>query len=274
MRAEVPFVLAGRSRFPAFPPLALPAVFSVLYCGPMDTVILCGGLGTRLASLYPDRPKALVPVAGKPLLLRQLEWLMRAGVTEIHLAAGHLAQRLEEWLQLDAPHRSAVPELSLRLSAEPTPLGTAGAVKFVEPYLRTDPFLVLNGDTLVPNLDLRALLAVHRSAGAAITMAVCRRRGCERYGTVVMDAEGWVHRFLEKGASGEGWVNAGVYVMSRAVLAKVVLDRGPVSLEFEVLPRVAQEGRLKAWLCPPPLLDMGTPEGLREMEAYLSPSNE
>jgi NDP-sugar pyrophosphorylase family protein len=69
-----------------------------IHPGP-QAIILCGGKGTRLSSLYSDRPKILVPIAGRPFLEWQLEWLGQAGITDIHLAAGFMADVLGGWLE-------------------------------------------------------------------------------------------------------------------------------------------------------------------------------
>ena len=113
-----------------------------------QVVILLGGQGTRLAAQFPDRPKCLVPVAGRPFLEWQLDWLKKNGITRVLLAAGYQADVLERYLAARKPDG-----LDIVLSREPEPLGTGGALKFVEPQLAGDPVLVLNGDSLVPNLD-------------------------------------------------------------------------------------------------------------------------
>ena len=91
----------------------------------MQAIILAGGLGTRLRELYPDIPKALVPILGKPFLAWQIEWLRHGGATGIHIAAGHKASAVKDWLKTD-PAGAGV-----TLSEEPQPLGTAGGRKLV-----------------------------------------------------------------------------------------------------------------------------------------------
>ncbi len=228
----------------------------------MQALILLGGKGTRLRALCADRPKALVPVAGHPFLEWQIEWLSRGGIRDIHLAAGHLARPLAE-AAAAAPRRGP-----LTLAVEPEPLGTGGGLKFAELHLRSDPFLILNGDSLLPNLDFRALQA-QPPEGALLTMAATFAADAGRFGTVRSDEHGRVTAFLEKAAAREGWINGGVYLARRALLDRIPAGR-PVSLEHEVFPALCAEGKLAVFRAPPPLLDMGTPEGLEAMAAYLA----
>ena len=117
-------------------------------CPRPPAVILLGGKGTRIAALHPDIPKALVPVLGRPFLEWQLDALSALGITRIHLAAGHLADRLSDWLSTALPPRFSA--LDITLSVEPAPLGTAGALLHALPSLTPDAstLFVLNGDTL------------------------------------------------------------------------------------------------------------------------------
>jgi len=228
---------------------------------PTQAVVLCGGRGTRLSALYPDLPKALAPVAGRPFLDWQLDWLARAGINRIHLAAGHLAAQLEGWA-------AAAGRAGLTVSIEPRPLGTGGGLKFIEPHLRGDPFLVLNGDSLMPELQIGTLLAAHRDTQAPVTLAIAPIEDAGRYGTVEAGADGVITAFREKAPRADGWINGGVYVVSRAVLD--LIPAGQVlSLETDVFPGFVKERRLRAFRSRPPLLDMGTPEGLTAMTRFL-----
>ena len=234
----------------------------------MQAVILCGGKGTRLSTLYADRPKVLVPIAGRPFLTWQLEWLARGGVTDVHLAAGHLADVLQKWVAENSCG------LRITLSTEPAPLGTGGGLKFVEPYLCADPFLVLNGDSLMPRLAFQALEKAHaefskpwKTAGTA-SLAVTRIAEAGRYGTVEFDAAHRITAFREKASRTEGFINGGVYLMDRGLLAAIELGK-KISIETDTFPALAAAGRLQAAEFPQPLLDMGTPEGIRAMEEFL-----
>ncbi|MCX6993485.1 MAG: sugar phosphate nucleotidyltransferase, partial [Kiritimatiellaeota bacterium] len=163
-----------------------------------------------MQGLYPGRPKALAPIAGRPFLEWQLAWLARHGIRDVHLAAGHLAQAIRDWVA-STPLKSKV-----TISVEPHHLGTGGGLKFTESFIRTDPFLILNGDSLLPNLDFHAFEGAGQTPGALITLAITRIESAGRYGTVEFDARKRVTAFREKAAHTGGvgrtggWINGGV----------------------------------------------------------------
>lgn len=242
-------------------------------------IILLGGKGTRIAALYGDRPKCLVPVAGKPFLLWQLEWLRRGGVHRVHLAAGHMADVLIKWLETDAPK-----DMEITYSVEPEPRGTGGAIKFVESWISGDTFFVLNGDSLTPSLKFQSLELCHQKSSnhwnfskassrnhvgnqPLITIAIARIEKTGRYGTVEFDEHDRATAFLEKADRESGWINTGIYCVSRKVLDQIAPDKN-ISIETDIFPALAAQSRLGVFRTDPPMLDMGTPEGLQEMELY------
>lgn len=239
----------------------------------IPSVILLGGAGTRIAPLFPDLPKALVPVAGRPFIEHQLLWLARNGIRRVHLAAGIKADRLEDWLA--APRPPDLRDLDITLSREPTPLGTGGALRHLLPILpEASAFLSFNGDTLTPNLTLDPssllasffLLPTSRPSAHLWASPV---PDATRYGTLDLSPDGRVLSFREKSAvRGPAHVNAGIYLLPRPLLETIPSGR-PVSLETECLPLWASSDLLLSHPVPPPLLDMGTPDGLSEMERFL-----
>ena len=236
-----------------------------------QAVILLGGKGTRLAAQFPDRPKCLVPVAGRPFLEWQFEWLKRNGIVRILLAAGHLADVLDRYL-------AARPAdgLDIALSREPAPLGTGGALKFVEPRLASDPVLVFNGDSLTPRLNFSTLWktghgffhTVEKKFPHCGKILVTPIENAGRYGTVESDPDGYVTAFREKADRAAGFVNAGIYLLPRDIIAGIPAGQA-VSIETEIFPALAARRHLVAIPIPPPLLDMGTPDGLAAMEKFL-----
>lgn len=238
----------------------------------MQAIILLGGKGTRLSRLFPDRPKALAPVAGTPFLQRQLVWLGQQGIRDIHLAAGHLAGAILDWVRAKQPDSYFLtPELRITCSTEPAPLGTAGGLKFAETYIHSSLFLVLNGDTLLPGLDFPALERAHRQIRPLASIAVTQIMETGRYGTIEFDSDHRISAFHEKAEHQAGWVNGGVYLMDKKIMAVVASGKN-LSLERDIFPNLAMQGQLRAFPVPPPLLDMGTPEGLAAMEQALGSS--
>lgn len=247
-------------------------------------IILCGGRATRLATLFPDTPKALVPVAHRPFLVWQLDWLARAGVTHIHLAAGHRASNLVAWLDRTARQAIAPSRLwefnldwtgnpiLISLSIESVPLGTGGAVRFAADSLaNTRPFdrvIVLNGDTLLPRLSFQALdNMLTRSSNPWTILAVTRVADATRFGTIRLLGT-TVVAFEEKGRSGPGLINGGVYAMSWDAIRGIPPDR-PSSIEQDWFPEWSADGRLQVVEASPPLYDIGTPDGFAELDREL-----
>lgn len=227
-------------------------------------IILVGGLGTRLRALYPDRPKALVPVAGRPFIAWMLDDLRKNGIERIHLAAGYRADQLVTWR-----NEQPANEL-LTVSIEPEPLGTAGGLRFAADKVAGDELLVINGDSFLPSLNIAHWLREGVAPDALATLAITHIEKAGRYGTVEFQPDGTVTAFLEKADREAGWVNGGVYWMKRALIHRIPAT-GSSSLETDIFPRLAAAGALRVRKVNPPLLDMGTPEGLAAMESHLRP---
>jgi NDP-sugar pyrophosphorylase family protein len=228
----------------------------------MTALILCGGLGTRLRSVVGSLPKALAPIAGRPFLDYQLHYLRRQGVREVVLCTGYGADAVRGHCGAGSTW-----DLGVRYSVETEPRGTGGAVKLAEALVGAGPFLVLNGDSFAA-ADLGSLVAFHRRRGAALTLALAQVPDRQRFGAVTVNAEGAVTAYGEKGLSGPGLINAGVYVMERVVLEAMPAGRA-VSLEQDVFPSWIGRG-LDGFAAPGPFLDIGTAETYAQAEAFLA----
>lgn len=225
-------------------------------------VILLGGKGTRLRKLFPDIPKALAPIAGRPFLAWQLDWLFSNNIFSVLLAAGYKGDKIREWVRQGSFHDRA------SVSIEPESLGTGGALKYLASLLGQNPFWTLNGDSLLPKLNFQKMAEARRKSGALATIAVTTIKDSERYGTVLFDNKGKIIKFHEKKNRGAGWINAGIYLLEPSILSAISPNKN-VSIENEVFPDLVTEGKLFVFQVKPPLLDMGTPEGLKNMESYL-----
>lgn len=228
----------------------------------LDTLILVGGLGTRLRSvLRPDVPKPLAPVAGRPFLFYVLQFLAGQGVQRVILAIGFLGQVFEESLKMGMPAG-----MEIAFSEESEPLGTAGAVRQARPLLTTDPVMVLNGDSICL-ADLAPMLISHRAKNAKTSILLAWVNDRQRFGAVQIGPDGQIIKFGEKTpASGPGLINAGIYLLSQRALDELP-DQVPCSLEYEVFPRWIGAG-LYGMPAEAPFLDIGTPPSYTAAEQF------
>jgi NDP-sugar pyrophosphorylase family protein len=219
----------------------------------LPAVLLVGGIGTRLQPVLPGTLKPLAPVGDAPFLQLLVRQLGSQGIRRLIMCTGHLADQVEK--EFSDGHQWNV---AIAYSKESRPLGTAGAVKFAECYLRqASDFLVMNGDSFL-ELDFRDLLRFHRQHDGLISMAVRRVPDATRYGTVQLDTHHRVVGFREKmGAPVPGLVNGGVYVFKRAILQHI--PDGPASLEKDVFPELLAHG-VYALEQQGMFIDIGTPE--------------
>lgn len=214
--------------------------------------VLAGGLGVRLRPAVPDRPKALAEILGRPYVFHLLDRLARLGLRRVVLCTGHLAGQLER--ALGGSYRG----MDLLFSREDTPLGTAGALRLALKRHPAELVLAVNGDSL-SDADLTAYLAWFRAGGLPAALLLHPVPDAARYGRVELDGQGRIGGFMEKGASGPGRVNAGVYLLRPEVLAGIAPGQA-ASLEHDVFPQLAAAGRLGGYESQARFLDIGTPE--------------
>jgi NDP-sugar pyrophosphorylase family protein len=203
----------------------------------MKAIMLVGGLGTRLRSVVPSTPKALASIGERSFLELLVRQLRTQGIRRFVMCTGYLAEQIESRFG-----NGQTWDVSIEYSKEETPLGTAGAVKLAQRYLRDVPeFLVLNGDSFL-EMDYHKVMAFHHGLRDAIaTMAVFRVQDASRFGTVEVDAKNRVTGFAEKiGSEIPGLVNGGVYIFNHSVLEHI--PEGSVSLEKDVFPQLLAHG--------------------------------
>ena len=225
-------------------------------------LILVGGLGTRLRESLPRLPKVLAPVNGRPFLRYLLDQLEHAGVREVILCTGYRAD------QLQAEFERSPTTLTLKFSHEPHPLGTGGAVRQALDLIDADTFLILNGDTYL-DAPLQPFLDWHRAQGFLGSLLLTHVADTARFGTVYTDTAGRIQAFREKeGQAVPGWINAGIYLLSRRLLEPLVSGQ-PYSLEKDLFPLWLKEG-LGGYPVRASFLDIGTPETLLQASAFFT----
>lgn len=235
----------------------------------MQALILAGGLGTRLRSLVNDRPKPMVSIGDKPFLEYQIEFLKYYQVTRLILCVGYLYQHIQGYFGDGGDWG-----VRIHYSIENQPLGTAGALKNAERFVK-GTFLVLNGDSYF-ELDLDQLVRLHESMRAGTrrcigTIALAQAWDTRGYGSVRLNQENRILSFEEKpdDSNASTKINAGIYVLEPGIL-NFVQPRKKVSLEREIFPSVLERGhQLFGYPAQGFFVDIGTPEGFCRFQNYI-----
>ncbi len=204
----------------------------------MQAVILAGERGAPLYPLTARQPRAMLPLAAKPLVQYQLELLKRHGITEAILCL----QVMPESFERRFGDGKAL-GLTLRYHRERLPLGTAGAVRAVSNRLVGNDILVLNGHVLT-DADLTRLMELHAEKEAGLTMLLATVPEPANYGVVLTDREGRITSFEEKPARDEAassTVNGGVYILRRDLLFRMPPETD-FSFERQLFPQLLTEG--------------------------------
>lgn len=220
----------------------------------MKVVILAGGLGTRIAEETVTRPKPMVEIGGRPILWHIMSIYAAQGFNEFVVACGYRGTLIKEYFASFFLHHSdftinlkdgtrdvlSAGAPDWRVSVVDTGLDTmtGGRLRRLKPLLDGGTFMVTYGDGLGA-VDLKALLAFHRSHGKLATVTAVRPPA--RFGGLSLEG-GMVTEFSEKPQSGEGWINGGFFVFEPGVFD--LLEDDATVLEREPLERLARRGEL------------------------------
>lgn len=229
----------------------------------LPVLILAGGFGTRLQTVYDTGPKAMAPISGKPFIWYLLHTIRLAGFKRVVLCVGYKHEQIEAW----AGDGSGL-GLEITYSVEDEPLGTAGAIRLAaQKYLHCNSFAVMNGDSLAQP-DFLELVCAHLATRAKATMVLAHVPDSGRYGRVDIDDNGRIVAFVEKSTNtGEAFINSGVYIFETSVIDSIPNDR-PVSLEREILPNLVGNG-LFSFKTRGYFIDIGVPEDFSRAQREL-----
>jgi NDP-sugar pyrophosphorylase family protein len=223
----------------------------------MEAIVLAGGKAERMGDATAGRPKALVDVAGKPLVAYQIGRLASAGVGRVIVscAAGQGGAFHDQLGGLG---------VEIVCAEEPERLGRGGGIKFAaRQRAESGDVFAMNGDELV-DVDFAALLTRHRESGAAATVSVARP--ASPFGVVELGGDDVVTGFSEGGRI-PYWVNCGVYVLAEEAIERFP-DRG--DHESTAFPELAAEGRLRAHRHDGLWLTVNTPKELRRAQEHVA----
>lgn len=226
-----------------------------------DVLILCGGKGSRLESVVNDRPKPMAEINGRPFLQILIDTITCYGFRRFILCTGFKADFIRN--HYDGRESG----FSVTISREEQPLGTGGAIKHAEPFIRSDTFLATNGDSLCP-LDLNEFLEFHYSKGALLSMALIPSDDESDCGVVRITDSHQIESFNEKAEAGSSaFINAGIYLFEKRIL-DYIPENKPYSLEYDLFPQLVNDGAY-GFVSTGTLTDIGTPERLKMAQCRL-----
>src|SRR5918993_3247293 len=202
----------------------------------MKAILLAGGKGTRLRPLTVHTPKPIVPIFNRPFLYYQIDLLRQVPeIDEAILSLNYQPRRIEEIFG-DGEGLG----LRLRYVVEPMPLGTGGAIRYAGDQL-PESVVGFNGGVLT-QVDLGAVLALHRERKAKATIVLTPVENPRAYGLVETDADGNIKQFLEKPSDEEitcNTINAGIYILEPDTFDRIPKDTN-WSIERSYFPSLIQ----------------------------------
>jgi glucose-1-phosphate cytidylyltransferase len=223
----------------------------------MKVVILAGGLGTRLAEETEVKPKPMVEIGGKPILWHIMKVYAHHGFNEFLIALGYKGDIVKrfflDYYRLNGSmtinlwngdalmHHKKTEDWTVHLYDTGADTMTGGRIKRLEPYLKSETFMVTYGDG-VSNVNLQDLLAFHRSHGRLATVTAVRPPA--RFGGLIFNGD-MVAQFTEKPQIGEGWINGGFLILEPGIFPYLQGDQA--ILEKDLLEHLAAEGQLAAY---------------------------
>ena len=241
----------------------------------MKVVIMAGGRGKRIAELFPDIPKPLIPIDGMPILEREIRSLSSQGFKDIILTVGYLADKIVDYFG-DGSQWG----VKIAYFIEKNPLGNAGALFRLREEIGDDPFFLLNADAAF-DVDFNRMLDYHREKGGLVTIFTHPNSHPYDSGLIVADEDAKVVAWLSKEDERPQWydnrVNAGLHIMAPKVLDLCLkhldIDEnthfpvGKVDLDRQILKPLCGTGQMVCYDSPEYVKDMGTPDRFHLVEA-------
>ena len=223
----------------------------------MKAILLAGGQGTRLRPLTLNTPKPVVPIFDRAFLTYQIDLLKQVPeIDEVVLSLNYQPEAIAAVFG----DGSAL-GIRIRYVVEPEPLGTGGGIKFAARGI-DGPIVVFNGDVLT-EIDLKAVIALHRQRHAHATIVLTPVENPSAFGLVETDERQNIRRFIEKPKPGEittNRINAGIYVLDTSTFDRIP-DGVSWSIERKYFPSLIERGEtFLAFDYQGYWIDIGTPE--------------
>lgn len=236
----------------------------------MKTIIMAGGIGSRISELYPNIPKPLIPINGIPVLEREIYSLRDQGFIDITLTVSHMGDQIIDYFGDGSKYG-----VSIKYFVEKTRLGTAGALLKMRDQL-TEDFLLINGD-VVFNVDFNRMVEFHRSHDGWVTLFTHPNSHPYDSGLLITDenlsVQYWLSKEDERPVYYKNRVNAGLHIISPIILDQLNIDTKiigtkdvstgktiKIDLDRHLLKPLSGSGKMFCYDSPEYVKDMGTPE--------------
>lgn len=228
----------------------------------IDVVILCGGIGSRLAKIVNDRPKPMAKINQQPFLDILIDYFAKFGLRRFVLCTGYMSEVIKEYYsQKSSP-------LEFVISEEQIPLGTAGCIKNAQKFIKSEPFFVANGDSFC-SVNLFEFYNFHLLKQSIMTMAVTESEETKNGGLVRFDKSQRITGFEEKKIKSQnGYINTGIYLFQKNILS-LIPEHTKYSLEYNLFPGLTNQNSF-AFVSHQKLIDIGTPERYTQAKRLFS----
>lgn len=224
----------------------------------MKTIILAGGLGTRLSEETQVKPKPMVEIGGKPILWHIMKIYAQHDYREFITALGYKSEVIKRFFvdfynlqnnltihtgngKVDV-HGGNTDDWTIDLVDTGKDTNTGGRLKRLASWIGNETFMMTYGDG-VANVDITELVKFHKSHGLLATVTAVRPPA--RFGGISFKNGGVVDKFIEKPQIGEGWINGGFFVLEPEILNYIEGDAS--SFEKDTLEKIAKDGQLAAF---------------------------
>ena len=232
----------------------------------IDTVILCGGLGTRLKDLTKDLPKPMVDIHGQPFLDILINYASSFGLKRFILCSGYKAEVISKY------YSEKRDDIEYVFSKEEFPLGTGGALVNATNLIRSKVFLGLNGDSIC-QVNLKNFYNFHLSKKAKASVALTSADDPGDYGCIAINENHEIIQFNEKSTfkPGGNLINTGIYLIDRDLIKSFPSNK-KLSLEYDIFPEFTKK-TLHGYIDNAQLFDIGTPERLNKLKEHFQPKD-
>lgn len=227
---------------------------------------MAGGKGTRMSPITTTIPKLLLRLNNKPLIDYIISHLKKNGCDNIIICTGYLGNKIQEYIDQNNYG------ISIRLSMERQPLGTAGGLHLIKHDLK-DEFFVLFGD-IYTTINLRKMLKFHREKKADATLALHKSDHPQDSTVVKIDKNNKLLSFTEK--PGDNWKRYGnltatsLYILKKGIVSFIAKNR-EIDFAKDVFPKMLKKGKLLfGYVTDEYAKDIGTPERYKKVQQYIA----